>query len=96
MLLQFEGKFTDEFAHSNSNEHEGGVEDPGVTSSKKLKHAVASEKIQGAISGTNNPDSQKSDLENIQCENLIVFQNINGAGDCIGDRKNGSNSLPSR
>jgi hypothetical protein len=55
-------------------EHEIEAEDPCVTSSKKLKYAVASEKIKGAISGTNNPDSQKCDLENIQCENRI--------GDC--------------
>ncbi|CAL4922948.1 unnamed protein product [Urochloa decumbens] len=57
---EFEGKFTDEFAQSNRSEHESGIEAPGVTSSKKLKHAVASEKThQGVISGTNSPDSQK-------------------------------------
>ncbi|CAL4939714.1 unnamed protein product [Urochloa decumbens] len=64
---EFEGKFTDEFAQSNRSEHESGTEAPGVTSSKKLKHAVASEKThQGVISGTNSPDSQK----------------CNSAGDC--------------
>jgi hypothetical protein len=92
MLLQFEGKFADEFAHSNSNEHEGGVEAPGVTSSKKLKHAVASEKVQGPIPRTSSSDSQKCNSEDIQRENGIVSQNINSAGDC----KNGSNAFPSR
>ncbi|XP_066379111.1 protein LNK1-like isoform X1 [Miscanthus floridulus] len=95
-VREFEGKFTDEFAHSNSNEHEGGVEAPGVTSSKKLKHAVASEKVQGPIPRTNSSDSPRFNSEDIQRENRIVSQNINSAGDCIGDSKNGSNAFPSR
>ncbi|OEL13479.1 hypothetical protein BAE44_0025502, partial [Dichanthelium oligosanthes] len=93
VLLQFEGKFTDEFAQTNRNEHETGIEAPGVTSSKKLKHAVASEKIhQGVISGTNNPDSQKCSSEHIKCDNGLVSHSINSSGDC----KDGSNAFPSR
>jgi len=95
-VREFEGKFTDEFAHSNGKEHEGGVEAPGVTSSKKLKHAVANEKAQGPIPRTNSSDSQKCNLEDNQCENGIVSQNINSAADCIGDCKNGSNAFLSR
>ncbi|CAN6300702.1 unnamed protein product [Urochloa humidicola] len=90
---EFEGKFTNEFAQTNRSEHESGIEAPGVTSSKKLKHAVASEKInQGVIPGTNNPDSQKCNPEHIQSANGTVSQNINGTGDC----KDGSNSFPLR
>ena len=93
MLLQFEGKFTDDFAQSNRNEHQSEVEAPGVTNSKKLKHAVASEKInQGVISGTNNSDSPKCNSEHIQCANGIVSQNINSTGDC----KDGSNAFTLR
>ncbi|CAN6312528.1 unnamed protein product [Urochloa humidicola] len=88
---EFEGKFTDEFAHSNRSEHESGIEAPGA--SKKLKQAVASEKInEGVISGTNNPDSQKCNSEHIQCANGTVSQNINSTGGC----KDGSNSFPLR
>jgi hypothetical protein len=61
-----------------------------------LKHAVASEKIQGVIPGTNSSAPQKYNLENIQHENRIVSQNINSAGDCIGDCKNSSNAFSSR
>ncbi|KAK8445791.1 hypothetical protein SEVIR_9G385700v4 [Setaria viridis] len=86
---EFEGKFTDEFAQSNRSEHESGIEAPDVTSSKKLKHAAASEKIhQGVISGTNDSDSQKCNSEHIQCAN----GNINSNGDC----KDGSNAFTSR
>ena len=93
MLLQFEGKFTDDFAQSNRGEHQSGVEAPGVANSKKLKHAVASEKInQGVISGTNNSDSPKCNSEHIQCANGIVSQNINSTGDC----KDGSNAFTLR
>jgi len=95
-VREFEGKFTDEFAHSNNNKHESGVEAPGVTSSKKLKHAVAGEKIQGVIPGINSSDPQKCNSENIQHENRIVSQNINSAGDCIGDCKDSSNAFSSR
>ncbi|CAN6289260.1 unnamed protein product [Urochloa humidicola] len=87
---EFEGKFTDEFAQSNRSEHESGIEAPGVTSSKKLKHAVASEKIhEGVIFGTNSPDPQKCNSEHIQCANGTVSRNINSTGD-------GSNSFPLR
>jgi hypothetical protein len=92
MLLQFEGKFTDEFAHSSSNEHKGGVEASGVISSKKLKHAVANEKIQGVIPGTNSSGSLKCNSENIQHANGVLSQNISCAGDC----KNGSIAFPLR
>ncbi|XP_035821468.1 protein LNK1 isoform X4 [Zea mays] len=95
-VREFEGKFTDEFAHSNNNKHESGVEAPGVTSSKKLKHTVAGEKIQGVIPGINSSDPQKCNSENIQHENRIVSQNINSAGDCIGDCKDSSNAFSSR
>jgi hypothetical protein len=90
---EFQGKFADDFAQSNRNEHQNGVEAPGVTNSKKLKHAVASEKInQDVISGTNNSDSQKCNSEHIQCANGLVSQNINSTGDC----KDGSNAFTLR
>lgn len=91
MLLQLEGKFTDEFAKSNRDEHESGTEAPGVTSSKKLKHAVAGEKIhQAVISGTDNSDSKKCNSEHIQCANGTVSQNIDTTRDC----KDGSSAFP--
>ncbi|RLN42921.1 uncharacterized protein C2845_PM01G16860 [Panicum miliaceum] len=78
---------------SNRTEHQCGVEAPGVTNSKKLKHAVAGEKInKGVISGTNNLDSQKCNSEQIQCANGIVSQNINSTSDC----KDGSNAFTLR
>ncbi|WVZ57153.1 hypothetical protein U9M48_007574 [Paspalum notatum var. saurae] len=90
---ELEGKFTDEFDLSNSNEHDSDIETPHVASSKKLKHAAASEKIhQGVNSGTNNSDSQKSISEHIPCANGTVSQNINSTGDC----KDSSNACPLR
>ncbi|AQL05869.1 Protein LNK1 [Zea mays] len=91
-VREFEGKFTDEFAHSSSNEHKGGVEASGVISSKKLKHAVANEKIQGVIPGTNSSGSLKRNSENIQHANGVLSQNIS----CAGDYKNGSIAFPLR
>ncbi|XP_062211439.1 protein LNK1-like isoform X2 [Phragmites australis] len=94
---EFEGKFKDEFAQSNNNEHEGGIGTPGITSSKKLKHAVASEESpQGGISGANNTDSQKCNSEHIQSANGVISQNINSTNNCIGDCKDGSNTFPLR
>uniref|UniRef100_A0A0A9C9N7 Protein LNK1 n=1 Tax=Arundo donax TaxID=35708 RepID=A0A0A9C9N7_ARUDO len=90
---EFEGKFKDEFARSNNNNngHESEIDAPSITSSKKLKHAVASDKSL-VISGANNSESQKCNSEHIQYANGIVSQDINSAGDC----KDSSNAFTLR
>ncbi|TVU46784.1 hypothetical protein EJB05_06345 [Eragrostis curvula] len=76
---------------------ESGIGDHGITSSKKLKHAVDSEKsTQGGISEANNSDSPKCNSEHIQSTNGVISQEINSITDCIGDCKDGSNAFPLR
>ncbi|KAL6878415.1 hypothetical protein ACP4OV_012585 [Aristida adscensionis] len=95
VLLQFEGKFKDELARSNNNKIESGIGTASITTGKKVKHAVASEKsTQGVVSGANNSDAQKCNSDHIQTANGTVSQDINSVSNCRGDCKDSSNALP--
>ncbi|KAG8063193.1 hypothetical protein GUJ93_ZPchr0003g18522 [Zizania palustris] len=84
---EFEGKHEDGFARTNKNKHENDVKAVS-TSSKKLKHGVASEKSPLVVSsGVNDSDSEK-----IPSANGIVSQDINH--NHIGNCKAESNAFP--
>ncbi|KAG8097326.1 hypothetical protein GUJ93_ZPchr0013g35125 [Zizania palustris] len=90
---EFEGKLKDEFARTNNNEHENGVNDVSITS-KELKHGVGSERSpQVVISGANDSESEKCNSEQIHSANGIVSLDINH--DHIRNCKAESDTFPS-
>ncbi|KAK3147067.1 hypothetical protein QOZ80_3BG0277640 [Eleusine coracana subsp. coracana] len=89
---EFEGKFKDEFTQNNSSKHESGIGAPGITSSKKLKHVVGSEK--SPQDGISNSGSPECNSEHIESANGVMSQDINNITDGVGDCKDGSNAFP--